>query len=367
MKRLIQGAKYDFTDSEIPENQLRFWPENPRIYDEVHSRYAEVDISKLNDDMLQEQIYKILKGKNPIRELSLQLTHEGPGLPEPLIVRKRLDENIYDVIEGNRRLAACRMARERAFNDPENSDNKKIITEFENLQCEVAPENLSDSAVFSLLSILHIHGKDPWSPFAKASYIRRRAKQLTEASDTAESIYNNEIIEKLRIESNETSQEIKTMMKNIDLMKEAGEEHKGNYSYYDVIHRNVKARKTLEKPEERQRWIEEIKDLPHDLTAQEFRKQIKEATSNDKYFTEFLRGKHNLKETAELSKLAGSTDEIYNRVQKFREFLETKQQLILSIEPENKQELYNKINFEFKKLNKVTDKIHKKLKGKRDD
>lgn len=358
MKRTIQGKEYDFKEKSIPIDKLFFWPENPRVYSEVHSSYGEVDTSVLDKLILQEKIFDNLKNKDNVRDLSNKLCNEEPGLAEPLIAQKHKTEEVYYVLEGNRRLAACKLAIERSEKDKDNPVNRKIIDAFHKLPCEIAPQGLEEDAIFSLLGILHVSGKIPWVPFEKATFINRRAKQIAREFGT-EDIDDPEIKKKISKELNESTQEITTILRNVKLMELAKEENKETYSYYDVISRNRESKKTLENKEHISIWIGAIKENEKIHTALGFRKLVQKMSSNKKYFSKFLAGNMKLTEAAEKSTDSGSDDEIYKRIKSFRSVLERDRKSILKINKSNNE--YKKIIYEIGKLLKNLERLYKQL------
>ena len=88
---------------------------------------------------------------------------------EPLIV----DSN-YNVIEGNRRLAACRLILEEERDDPisfQNAYPGLDITRFSKLKCKILPENINPTAISIYLISTHMRTKKPWQLFNRALYL----------------------------------------------------------------------------------------------------------------------------------------------------------------------------------------------------
>lgn len=338
MKRKILKEEYNFPESSISIEKLRFWPENPRIYSEVFSFYEENKHEDLNSPQLQEKIFQILKDRDDVRELRRQIEEAG-GLTEPLIVRKSLDGN-YDVLEGNRRLAACQMIRERS------NENSELYNSVSSLMCEVVSKDVEEGVIFSLLGTLHIKGKHPWEPFAKACYIKKRL------DDTNGDL---SLVEK---EVGESQKEIQIQVENIKLMKEADESKESRYSYYDVLNRNRKTQKEIKNSQpNRTRLLEAAKTWSG--TAQEFRKDIKDAFDDNKATKKFLKGNKELEEAAEEAREKGSTNVILKRIESFRNSMSKNKKEIISSIPTTP-----KLRYEFNKLKRVIEKIDKELEEK---
>lgn len=346
MIKNILNESIEFTPKEIPISKLRFWQENPRVYAEIFSMYGGRGSMEEGDDILQEKIYQALQSDN-VRKLRKEIELSG-GLVEALIVRKRSNADIYEVLEGNRRLAACKMILDR-----QNSSFAKTTNQsFSILPCEVAPADLAEEYVFALLGVLHLKGKADWSPFAKASYIKRRFERL------------NNNYEKISKEIQETENEIRTQIKNIRLMQEFGEKSKDMYSFYDVLHRNKHAKEIIEESEikkkklvkEAQAWREDNKQ------ATDFRRALNDMFKDKqvvkKYFTESKN--LTLSDAREEAVAKGSTDVIYNRIKAFRTSLNRDKRRLDSLDPTEAH--YKKLKYEIDKLNSLIGRIHSNFK-----
>lgn len=308
MKRTIAGKDYQFKDKEIPIGELRFWPENPRIYAKLHSLYNDKP-PDLTDSHLQEKIYDYLRGtaerSSIVSELSEQI--ERSGLTEPLIVRKDSKSNFYSVLEGNRRLAACRMILEKA----KDKNRTDLIERFSSLSCEITPKDFPDSHVFSLLGTLHISGKLPWDPFAKASYVKRRVEVIKK-----EGASEDAAVERVAEELGERKRGIETIIANINLMEYTNETETTKYSFYDILNRNrvthndIKENKTLKK-----RWVDSI--FKWHGKAVEYRSAIQAITKDPKALEKFREGELDLKSATQQTEDHEDTDVIYRRVKRF--------------------------------------------------
>ena len=339
MRRRILKEEYNFLESSISIEKLRFWPENPRIYSEVFS-LDEDRHGELNPTQLQEKIFQILKNRDDVRELRRQIEGAG-GLTEPLIVRKSSDDN-YDVLEGNRRLAACKMIIEREHSE----EGTELYNSVSSLMCEVVGKDVREGVIFSLLGTLHITGKHPWEPFAKARYIKKRL------NDT------NGDFRLVAKEVGETQKEIQTQVENIKLMEEADEKKESRYSYYDVLNRNKNTQEAMRDSQtNRTRLLKVAKTWSG--TAQEFRKDLKDTFDDNKATKKFLKGNKNLKEASEEAREKGSTDAILKKIKAFRGSMYKNKKEIISSVPIN-----SKLKFEFRKLEKLITQIKEELEEK---
>ncbi len=345
-EKYILKKSIKFTPANIPISKLRFWHENPRVYAEIFSMYGGHSPMEEGDQILQEKIFRTLQKLDNVRKLRNEIETSG-GLVEALIVRKRSDADIYEVLEGNRRLAACKMILDRQ----QSSLAKAANQSFSILPCEVAPDDLGEEYVFALLGVLHLKGKADWSPFAKASYIKRRFERLG----------NN--YQKIAREIQESEKEIRTQIDNIDLMQEFGETSKDMYSFYNVLHRNKYTKEEIKESdfkkkklvEEAQAWRED------DRQATDFRNALNDMFKDKQVVKKYFNENKNLslEEGRDEAVAKGSTDVIYNRIKKFRTSLNRDKRRLDNLDPTEAH--YKKLKYEIDKLNSLIGGIHGKF------
>lgn len=190
----IGKQKIPVVNCELNQADLRFYPENPRVY------------SALNSDGTtpsQEDIEEHMKKQDHVRELRDDIEANG-GLMESIYVR----DGDFVVLEGNSRLAAYRMLAE------------KNAVQWCKIKCYLLPENISDDLVFKLIGQFHIKGKKPWDAYEQASYLYRRFKETKTPVD----IIANEL--------NIKPADAKKMIEAVELMKSHEEPDNHKYSYY---------------------------------------------------------------------------------------------------------------------------------------
>ena len=346
MIKYILGQSMEFTFKDLPISQLKFWHENPRVYSEVYSMYERGDQpEEENEGVLQEKIYKTLCQLDNIRRLRANIEHAG-GLTEAIIVRKREDSETYDVLEGNRRLAACRMILDKSDESVEN-----IRITLRTIPCEVAPVGLPEEHVFALLGNLHLHGKSAWSPFAKASYIKRRYEKL------------NCDVDRVAREINDGPKEVKRQIDNIKLMHEFEERDTDMYSFYDVLHLNRNSKDAINESDfKKQKLVKEAREWRNEKRqATEFRKALSNMYKDRKVAKKFFNGEQNfsLEEASEEAIAKGSTDVILNRLKKFRTALTNDKTQLLNLD--HTEPKFKKAKFEIDKLNGLVSKIYKSM------
>jgi len=144
----IRGHDIPVSVRYIPQSELRFFDDNPRVYSAVRMD---------GRAPTQEEIERHLLQLDHVKEL-IQDIKRNDGLIDPLIVRNGTNE----VLEGNSRLAAYRAL---AKIDP---------IKWGNVKCTVLPADIDDKLIFALLGQYHIKGKKDWQPFEQAGFLYRR-------------------------------------------------------------------------------------------------------------------------------------------------------------------------------------------------
>ena len=349
MKRTIANTDYQFKEADIPIEKLRFWPENPRVYAEMYSPYGE-DAPDLTQPQLQQKIYDKLKSHNDVRKLRDQI--EDAGLMDPLIIRKNSRSDTYDVLEGNRRLAACKMILERA----KSKKQENLIKRFSALSCEITPKDFPESHIFALLGTLHITGKLQWDPFAKASYVKRRVEALIE-----DGLHEETALQNAGDELGEKKPTIKIYVANIDLMKFANEKKTTKYSLYDVLNRNKVVRKDLEDSTLKKRWVKSIREWKGEWST-EFRAAVSMTVKDSKALKKFQEGKLSLADAAQQAINNGSTDTIFQKVSKFRASMTNAKPRLKRMDVTDKA--FSKLKFEFKRLKTLSNELFEILEKK---
>jgi len=144
----IAGSEVPYTDCSVLQAELRFYPENPRIYSIVNTS---------EEEPTQSHIEEVLTQKDHVKQLIQSIEANG-GLIDPLLVR----DGDYLVLEGNSRLAAYRVLAQR---DPIRWARVKV---------RLLPRDLSERDIFSLLCQYHVIGRTDWAPYEQAGILWRR-------------------------------------------------------------------------------------------------------------------------------------------------------------------------------------------------
>lgn len=146
----LSGEEVPYVFCYLPQMDLKFYPENPRIYSVVFT----------GDVMpTQDEIQERLEERDHVKVLAQSIQANG-GLIDPLWVR----DGDFLVIEGNSRLAAYRML------------SRKDPVTWGNVKCHLLPKNIDDKKIFSFLCQCHVVGRQDWAPYEQAGIIWRRHK-----------------------------------------------------------------------------------------------------------------------------------------------------------------------------------------------
>src|SRR5215831_7097501 len=147
---VILNTKVPTITQMLPQQKLRFFADNPRVYSIVRAN---------GKQPTQEEIQQQLSELEHVRELREDIKRNG-GLLEALIIRG----GSLDVLEGNSRLAAY---RQLASKEP---------IKWGLVKCTLLPQDVDDGLVFALLGQFHIKGKKDWAPYEQAGFLYRRFK-----------------------------------------------------------------------------------------------------------------------------------------------------------------------------------------------
>jgi len=145
------GEEVPYVFCYLPHMELRFYPENPRIYSVVYTG---------DEEPSQEEIQERLEERDHVKKLVQSIKANG-GLTDPLWVRDR----DFLVIEGNNRLAAYRIL------------SRTDAVKWGNVKCNLLPHDIDDRKIFSFLCQCHVIGRQDWAPYEQAGIIWRRYQQ----------------------------------------------------------------------------------------------------------------------------------------------------------------------------------------------
>jgi len=147
----IQNETIEYREREMKVDELKFWPENPRVYSALRQKLY-------GEEPTQKDIEEVMTSLENVKRLRSSIKAFG-GLTHPLFVRNGV------VIEGNSRLAAYRLL----------CRVDKI--KWAKVRCNVLPDDMSDDLVFALIGSIHIDGVTEWTPFEQAGYLFRHLQK----------------------------------------------------------------------------------------------------------------------------------------------------------------------------------------------
>ena len=181
----------------LRQDQLKFYPENPRIYSSVWKEEG--------SEPTQQEIFEALSKSEHVREVLVPSIRHNGGLIEPVLVKGKT------VLEGNSRLAAYRILAQA---EP---------GEWDFIRVRVLPDSITESDVFSLLGEYHIVGKKDWQPYEQAGYLYRRFKKhgLNE--------------QELKDEVGLSTAKVRHLIRVYDFMVKHDDRNPERWSYFDEL------------------------------------------------------------------------------------------------------------------------------------
>ena len=202
---LIRGIEVPVETVMLPQADLRFFVDNPRVYSVLRMD---------GDEPSQPEIERKLLEMDHVKALIQDIKRDG-GLTDPVVVRS----GKLEVLEGNSRLAAYRAL---AKTDP---------IKWGLMKAKLLPKDLDEALIFALLGQYHIKGKKDWAPFEQAGFLYRRSK--AHDVDTV----------KLAQEISLSRQKVEHLIAVYQFMIDHGEVDTARWSYYDEYLKSTKIKK----------------------------------------------------------------------------------------------------------------------------
>ena len=279
----LRGVEVQVYEGLCPINDLKYWIDNPRVYTVVRTE---------NENPTQELIEQTLQRDESVKQLSLDIQRNN-GLIDPLVVNGETGE----VVEGNRRLAACRILY---YNDALNWGNVKV---------RVLEKNTNPSLINALLSSYHLKPKKNWDPYEKAFFLYRR-NQIDKIS-----------IPELHKETALKESEIKKTLEVYKFMVEYNENDISKWSFYDSYLRadSVSRGRDLYGKELDDEIVTTIRG--YQGKAQDFRKDVTNLAKKPKALKQFVEKKLTFDEAVVFAEDGGAGDRTCEKIQAFADFL----------------------------------------------
>jgi len=319
---LLRNKKIPVRIAEMPQADLKFYLENPRLYSVVRSN---------GDEPTQDDIEEALCGMEHVKQLVQSIKDNG-GLIDPVIVQG--GTNI--VLEGNSRLAAYRLL---AKQDP---------IKWGSIRVRLLPGDIGESEIFSLLGEYHIIGKKDWAPYEQAGYLYRRHK------------VHGATVEQLATDINLGQRKIAHLIDTYQFMIDNKERDVDRWSYYDeYLKSNKMNRARREYPELDDVVVSMIKsgEIARAVDVRDDLRKIVEA--GGKVLKQFATGKRGFEDSVDAAIDKGVGDHSVRVVKRFKDWLGTveAQAEMNALEGEPRHQCVYELN----KIHGLVDRILKRL------
>ena len=286
----IGGQEVQVKRGTMPQRDLLFYPENPRIYSII--RAGEVTPT-------QSEIETRLAKLDHVKQLVQSIRATG-GLTDPLIVR---DGDLM-VLEGNSRLAAYRLL---ANPDPIEWGTVKVV---------LLPADISDNLVFALLGQYHIIGRQDWQPYEQAGYLYRRVENQKSSEASVAS------------ELGLTRARVRNLIDVYRFMVDHEDNNVDRWSYYEEYLKSRPIKKARsDHPEFDERFVTAVKSGEISMAIDVREKVAKVARAGDRTIKIFLSDTDTL-ERAVLSAVdRGVDNELLSQFKRFRSVINQRKML----------------------------------------
>lgn len=140
-------------------------PNNPRF---ISMDWEHVPDSMLNDEKIQKTVRNKLETEFNVDRLAMNMEING-YLPIDRVVLREVDENTFVVLEGNRRICAAKLLKQKGTDTP-GSIASEIMESIQKIPCLVYTGTNTEAA-WIFQGLRHIMGIHEWSAFNKARLI----------------------------------------------------------------------------------------------------------------------------------------------------------------------------------------------------
>lgn len=323
MKRKILGREFEVEEAERYIKELKYYPENPRVYSLLYARGG--------DEPSQEEIENLMFSRDHVKELKEDIRRNG--LLDPIIIKGDI------VLEGNSRLAAHRML-----------DKEGSSLEWKTINCLVLPDDIEDTYIFALLGKYHIKGRTDWDPYEKASYLYRR--------NTLTKIPISSMARELDLKESE----VKKMIDVIEMMVKHNDDNKRHYSHYEEYVKSPALKKYRATNPDIDDTVANSIKKGEIREAADIRKLADVAKVTSKHAKRLMQkvseGTMSIYDAHEIVANTGATDDVVKRLSKFREHIHRE---TFTKQINSSTEVRNKALFEIDKICRRLDKIKKSL------
>jgi len=282
----LQGREIDIVRRFLPQHELRFYLQNPRVYSVVRHDGGEPE---------QDDIQDALARMDHVKQL-VQAIRQNGGLTDPLLVRG-VDRV---VLEGNSRLAAYRLL----------AKNQPVVWGL--VKCDVVTVDITDEQVIALLTHYHIIGRKSWDPYEQAGMFWRWFREGFTMDEISKRV------EEIGI----SAKKIRQWIKVYSLMVEKGANNPNQWSYYDEFVRSRYITKSREEhPELTNVFVETVQSGESGKAVDVRGKIAKIAKVGGGSLKDFVDKKEAMDNCYEKAVAYGATDILYNKLRRFREVI----------------------------------------------
>lgn len=318
----IRGKVIPVKIGELPVSDLQFYTENPRIYSAMWSGDQVPD---------QEEIYEKLRSIDNVKELKQDIKLNG-GLIEAIIVR----DVDYEVLEGNRRLAAYRMLCE------ENA------IKWGKIKSTLLPKDIAEEDIYALLGQYHIKGRIDWQPFEQAGFLYRRFKN--------HNIKKRQLAKEIGL----SPVRVGSLINTYQFMLDEGITDPSQWSHCEVFLKSPGIKKVAKKlPKIKTRFVSDLKKGKIDKAADVRDKLGKIDKAHLKTQKAYVDGKISIEDAFKRAVDGGGTNEIYNKLNNFRQWFVGP--MVASDIDDADAAARKKIKYELNKIDKRTTQIISKI------
>ena len=294
----------------LPQADLRFFVDNPRVYSILHLDGKEPSQSEIQGKLLE---------MDHVKALIQDIKRDG-GLTDPVIVRA----GKLEVLEGNSRLAAYRALYKL---DP---------LKWGKMKCRLLPNDLDERLIFALLGQYHIKGKKDWAPFEQAGFLYRRS--VTHDIDSVQ----------LAKEIGLSKHKVEHLIGTYQFMLDHGETSPGRWSYYDEYLKSRSVRKARQSQSGFDDLIVEKIKSGEIARAVDVRDRLPMICSAPKVLKKFAKKDYDFESAHEHAVDAGADSTPYRKLATFRQWLARPE--VAAALRRTQGETRRKVEFELDKL-----------------
>lgn len=321
---LIRGVEVPVKSTILPQSELRFFVDNPRVYSILRVDGAEPSQSDIQQKLLD---------MDHVKGLIQDIKRDG-GLTDPVVVRA----GKLEVLEGNSRLAAYRAL---AKIDPVKWGLMKV---------RILPEDIDEALIFALLGQYHIKGKKDWAPFEQAGFLYRRSQ-----------VHDVDAV-KLAQEIGLSKRKVEHLITVYQFMLDHGEADTARWSYYDEYLKSAPIRKArLGHSAFDALVVSKIKS-GEIARAVDVRDRLPVVCSAPKSLQKFATNAYDFDAAHEHAVEAGADSSPYKKLAKFRQWLARPE--VEAALGKAQGETRKKIEFELEKLHGRVGAVSSKLRQK---